>query len=114
MLGANPRALPNESASPYAVRMSQRCHAFGRSLVTAVQVISLRQRQRRRPHEILIEPHHRTSRVAQCTVDAHAELLVEVQLLGRLQEFARAQRWLIFPDQPRFYLLQLDQEVAER
>src|SRR5271157_2121579 len=95
MLGADARALADKRASPNAIGMGQYRGPFRRALVARIHVVALRQRDGRRPDEHWIQSHHRTRRVAQRTVDAHAELLVAVHLLRSLQEFALRKRRFI-------------------
>src|SRR5690349_7182384 len=83
------------------------------ALIAGIHVVALSQGDGSRAYKYRIKSNYRTSRIAQCAVDAHAELLVVFQLLRRLEELALAQRRLFLADEPRFYLLQLDQEVAE-
>src|SRR5712671_4142734 len=114
MLRANPRALPNKRTSPDALRMCQQPQSLLRALIAIIQVVPLRERKSSRPNKSWFQSHHRTSRIAKRAIDAHAELLVEIQLLRRLQEFAGAKRWLVLADQPWLNALQLDHEIAQR
>ena len=70
----------------------QHLHTRRRALVAVVEVVPLRKRDGRRPDELRIEAVDRTCRITEHAVDAHAELLVLVQLVGRLQVFAFRQR----------------------
>src|SRR6266478_298023 len=114
MLRANPRTFTNERASPDALRMRQQAQPFLRTLIAVIQVVALRERNCSGPHECRLQSHHRTSRIAQRAIDAHAELLVEIQLLWCLQKFAGAEWWLVLAYQPRLHTLQLNQKIAER
>ena len=113
MLGADPGTFSDEGASPDSFRMSKHCHALVRTLVTGIHVVALGQRDGRRAHKNRVQPDHGTGGVAKCTVDAHAELLVAVQLLRGLQKFALAERWLVFADEPWLHISQLDQEITQ-
>src|SRR5882672_4913021 len=108
MLRTNPRTFTDKRTSPDALRMREQPQPLLRSLITVVHVVALRQSERRGSNKRWLQSHDRTSRIAQRAIDAHAELFIEIQLLRSLQEFARAQRWLVLADQPRLYTLQLD------
>ncbi len=112
MLGTNSCALADKSASPDAVRMRQHSDAFIGAFVARIHVVALRERKCRRSDKYRIQANHRTSRITQRAVDAHAELLVAVQLCRGLQKFARGERRLVRMNQPRLNLLQLAEKIA--
>src|SRR4029450_4291510 len=87
--------------------------AFLAALVTRVEVVTLRERDRGRPDERRLEPIDRARGVTQHAVDAHAELLVLVQLVRRLAVLAFRQWLLLIADDPWLHQDELPHEVAD-
>src|SRR5262249_24632852 len=52
-------------------------------------------------------------RVAKHAVDAHAELLVRIELIGSLEVLAVARRLLLLSDDPGLHLFELSHEICE-
>src|SRR4029450_5995249 len=98
ILRANPRALAVERAAPDAFVLRKDVQAFVGPLVAGILVVALRQRYGGRPDEMLVQPDDRASGVTAEAIDAHAELLIGVQLLRGLQVFALAERLLFLAD----------------
>src|SRR5262245_18838287 len=113
ILRANPRTFAVECAPPDPLVLRKDVQAFFSPLVAGILVVALRQRDGRGPDEMLIQPDDRARRVAAEAIDAHAELLIAVQLLRRLQIFAFADRLLFVADEPGFDGLQLVHEVGD-
>src|SRR2546425_124361 len=88
VLGTNLGALSHERASPDSLMLGQHVHALMRALVTRVHVVALRERDRRWANEYRIETIYRTGGVTQQAIDAHAELLVAIELVRSLEVFA--------------------------
>src|SRR5678816_3674385 len=113
MLRAHLRALAHERAPPDPVVLRQDLQSLVAPFVTRVEVVALRQRDRRRSDERRLQAIDRTRRVAQHAVDAHAELLELVELVGRLQILALRYRLLMVTDDPRLHPNELPHEVAD-
>ena len=113
MFGAHFGALADERAAPDAFVLGKHLHALGRALVAVVEVVPLRQRDRRRADELRIEAVYRTRRVAQHAVDAHAELLVFLELLGCLEVLPFAEWLLCLTHEPGLHAHELPHEVAD-
>src|SRR3954447_11954933 len=113
VLGADSAALTDEGAGPDPFGRRLYVATVCGALVPRVQVVALGQRDRRRAYELRVERVDRAGRVAEHAVDAHAELLVLVQLVGRLQVFARLEWTLHVADHPRFDGRQLVHEVTD-
>src|SRR5258708_3682514 len=109
MLGTDLGTLSDERAAPNSIVLRQDVEPLIGSLVARILVVTLR--QRRGTREERVEPINRTSSVAKQAVDAHAELLVGVQLIGGLEVFAFLQRLLVLTDDPRFYLGEFREEI---
>ena len=83
-------------------------------MVAGVEVVALGQRDGRRADEVWVEAVDRAGGVAEHAVDAHAELLVGVQLLRRLEVLAVDRRsLLVVTDDPRLDPRQLLHEVGD-
>ena len=88
--------------------MRQNGHPVAGTLIARILVVPLCQGYRRWPHEHRVKADHRAGGITQRAIDAHAVLLVLLQLFRSLQEFALAQRRLFLPDQPWFDRLELN------
>jgi len=86
---------------PRCLRMREQPQPLLRSLITVVHVVALPPERAPRVQQTMAPIPRPDKRIAQRAIDAHAELFIEIQLLRSLQEFARAQRWLVLADQPR-------------
>ena len=75
-------AFADERALPDAVVRRANLHAFLRRLVARVIVVSLGQRDGRGTDEARLQSINRAGGIAQHTVDAGAELLVDIQLVA--------------------------------
>src|SRR5262252_841707 len=75
------RAFAVERAAPDAFMLRKDVQAFFGALVAGIFVVALRQRDGRGADEMLIQPDDRARGVAAKAIDAHAELLVALQLL---------------------------------
>src|SRR5262245_6415983 len=98
MLRADPRAFAVECAAPDAFMLRKNVQTFFGPLVARIIIVALRQRDGGRPDEMLVQPDDRAGGVAAEAIDAHAELLIDVQLFRRLQIFALAERLLFLAD----------------
>ena len=90
MLGTNSRTLSYERAAPNPFRMRQNGHPVAGTLIARILVVPLCQGYRRWPHEHRVKADHRAGGITQRAIDAHAVLLVLLQLFRSLQEFALA------------------------
>ena len=113
MLGTNLGALSHERASPDSLMLGQHVHALMRALVTRVHVVALRERDRRWANEYRIETIYRTGGVTQQAIDAHAELLVAIELVRSLEVFAFGNRLFVSANEPGLDALQLAHEVSD-
>src|SRR5207244_4106237 len=82
MLGAGHRALPDEGAVPGAPVDAQDGPALVPPLVPGIEVVTVGQGDGRRADEVVVQAEHGAGGVAEHAVDAHAELLVGLDLLG--------------------------------
>src|SRR5947208_7398447 len=80
--------------------LGQHIHALMRALVTRVHVVALRERDRRWANEYRIETIYRTGGVTQQAIDAHAELLVAIELIRSLEVFAYGNRFFVSANEP--------------
>ncbi len=94
--------------------------ALGSALVARIHVVAVAERDRGGAEEIRLLRHHRTRRIAEHAVDAHAELLEGRELLGALAIGALFRRLLLGDDHPRLHGLELlheavhlDHEIAD-
>ncbi len=110
ILGTHLRALADKRASPDSVVLREDIEAFTGSLVPGVHVVPLRQGNGRGSAEQRVQSVNGTGRITQHAIDAHAELLVRIQLLWSLEVFF-FQRLFYFPDDPGFRLRELHQEI---
>src|SRR5258705_13940799 len=99
MLRTHPCTLADKGASPNPLWMRQQSQPLLCPLIAIVHVVALRESERRGANKRRLQPHHRTRGIAQRAINAHAELLIEIELLRRLQEFAGTQRRLVLADQ---------------
>src|SRR5262245_15678061 len=113
VLRTDPRAFAVERASPNAFVLREDVQAPFGALVARILVVALRQSDGRGADEMLVQPDDRARGVAAEAIDAHAELLVALQLLGRLQVFALGERFLFFADDPGLDGLQLVHEFGD-
>src|SRR5262245_47482973 len=81
-------AFTDEGAAPDSLVLREDVETLISSLVSRILVIALCESHGRRSDEMLIQPVDRTGGITDHTVDAHAELLVALQLLWRLQVFS--------------------------
>ena len=88
MLGSGHRALPDEGAVPGAPMDAQDGPALVPPLVPGIEVVTVGQGDGRRADEVVVQAEHGAGGVAEHAVDAHAELLVGLDLLGSLEVFA--------------------------
>src|SRR5262245_15777843 len=88
VFGTHLGALAHERAAPDALVLRQGRLSRGRTLVARIQVVALGKSDSGWSNELRVQPIDRTCRVTQHAVDAHAVLLVLVQLLRRLEIFA--------------------------
>src|SRR5438874_11271374 len=93
--------------------LGQHIHALMRALVTRVHVVALRERDRRWANEYRIETIYRTGGVTQQTIDAHAELLVAIELIRSLEVFAFGNRLFVSANEPGLDALQLAHKVSD-
>src|SRR5262249_50033556 len=93
-------AFADERAAPDALVLRQESPPLPRPLVARVEVVPLGQRDGGRPEELRVQAVDRAGGVAQHAVDAHAVLLVLVQLFRRLPVLALRQRLLLGSDDP--------------
>src|SRR5207247_7697910 len=112
VLGAHLRALAHEGALPDAVAFGEDLQALRRPLVPRVHVIALGQGDGGRTDEARLKSVDGARGVAEHAVDAQAELLVRIELIGRLQVLALARRLLLLAEDPGLHLLQLPQEIG--
>src|SRR5205823_1422191 len=82
-----------------------------RAIVTQVHVVAQRELDRRWANEYRIETIYRTGGVTQQAIDAHAELLVAIELVRSLEVFALGNWFFISANEPRLDALQLAHEV---
>src|SRR5213080_1696850 len=113
VLGTNLGALSHERASPDSLMLGQHVHALMRALVTRVHVVALRERDRRWANEYRIETIYRTGGVTQQAIDAHAELLVAIELIRSLEVFAFGNRLFVSANEPGLDALQLAHKVSD-
>src|SRR5207245_1940614 len=113
VLGARLRALAHEGALPHAVVLGEDLQPLPRSLVTGVHVVALGEGDGRGADEAGLQAVDGAGGVAQQAVDAHAELLVGVELVGGLPVLALSERLLLLPDDPGLHLLELPHEVGD-
>ncbi len=106
ILGADFCAFAYESTIPDAAFLGKNVQAFLRSHVAGVQVIPLGQRDGRRAGEAGLQAIDGACGIAEHAVDAHAELLVGIQLVGRLPVLALCQRIVLVPNNPGFDFLE--------
>lgn len=69
-------AVAHESTGPYAVRTVQLRHTLLLTVIAAIFVIAMRQRNRSRSDKFRIQTELRARGVAQTTVDATGELVI--------------------------------------
>src|SRR5262245_24178111 len=100
VLRTDPRAFAVEGSAPYAFMLRKAVQSPFGALVARVLVVALRQRDGRRAYEMLVQADDGARGVAAEAIDAHAELLVALQLLRRLQVFALGDRLLFLADDP--------------
>src|SRR5688572_29832493 len=113
MLGADFRALTHECASPDPLVLRENFESFRRPLVARVEIVALREGDGRGPDEVWIQSIDRARRIAEHAVDAHAVLLVLVQLVRRLEMLPFGD-WLLFvADDPGLHGNELAHEVAD-
>ena len=84
VLGAYLRAEAHEGTAPDTIVAVELRHALAFALVPAVQVVTVRQGQRRRPQKLRVQTKLRARRIAQATVDAIGKLPIARQLFRRL------------------------------
>src|SRR5262245_12503843 len=113
ILRTDPRAFAVERAAPDALMLRKDVQAFFGALIAGILIVTLRQRNGCGTNEMLIQPDDRARGVAAEAIDAHAELLVALQLLRRLQVLALGERFLFFADYPGFDGLQFVHEVGD-
>src|SRR5262245_19839768 len=113
VLRTDPRAFAVERATPDAFVLRKDVQALFGALVAGIFIVALRQGDGRRADEMLIQPDDRARGVAAEAIDAHAELLVALQLLRRLKVFTLGERLIFFADDPGFDGLQLVHELGD-
>src|SRR4030095_9060264 len=91
VFGAHLRALAHERALPETVVLGEDLQALRRPVIPRVHVVALGKRDGGRADEARVRPIDWNRAVSQHAVDAHAELLVDVELFGRLEVLALAQ-----------------------
>src|SRR4029453_13545250 len=112
VLGAHLGALADECAPPDPFVLGEHFHSSRSTLITVVEVVPLRERNGRWPDELRVEAVNRGGRVAKHAVDAHAVLLVLVELSGGLAVLALRKRLLYLPHEPWLHSHELAHEVA--
>src|SRR3979411_2982705 len=100
-LGAHDRTLADEAALPHALGIADHRQALLESLVSRVEVVAARERDRGGAPALLAGAIHGARRVTQHAVDALAELAELVDLSVRLFVLAGSQRNLLLADNPR-------------
>src|SRR5437870_785305 len=113
MLGTDFGTFAYEGAAPNPIVLREDFQPLARSLVARILVVALSQGNGGRTDEVRIEAVNRAGGVAEHAVDAHAELLVLVQLLRRLSVFTLRERFLLLANEPRLDRGQLAHEVAD-
>ncbi|EXI74001.1 MAG: hypothetical protein AW07_02139 [Candidatus Accumulibacter sp. SK-11] len=98
MLRTDLRAVTDGGAVEHAFLGIDQFHPLGLAAIPRIDVVAMQQRRRRRSDEARIETKLRAGGIAQQAVDARAELLVGIELLGRLQILALRQRALFLRD----------------
>src|SRR2546428_13925696 len=88
VLRTSDRALAHKRAVPDPVLAAQDRFPLGTALIPRIEVIALGQRDRSRSEEAGLQGVHRTGRVTEHAVDAHAVLLVRGDLIRGLAEFS--------------------------
>ena len=83
------------------------------ALVARVQVVALGQGERGRSDEVVDSPDHRAGGVAEHAVDAHAELLVAVQLGRRLHVLGAQVVGLVLADQVGLDVVEFFHEAVD-
>src|SRR5262245_16723422 len=101
MLGAHIRAGADEGALPNALVARHHLGPLLVTSVTRVEIVAVRQRERRRADEALVQSALRTGGVAEQAIDAQGVLFEGHQLERSLEIFALAQRLLLVRDQVR-------------
>src|SRR5207237_8848775 len=113
VLATNLGALSHDRATPDCLMLGQHVHALMRALVTRVHVVALRELDRRWANEYRIETIYRTGGVTQQAIDAHAELLVAIELIRSLEVFAFGNRLFVSANEPGLDALQLAHKVSD-
>src|SRR6516165_9717510 len=90
VLGTHLRAGADEGALPNAVVAGHHVGPLLLAVVTGVEIVAVRERERRRPDEALVQPALRTGGVAQQAIYAQRVLFEGHQLEGSLKIFAVA------------------------
>src|ERR1700730_10789297 len=103
MLGTDLGALADKRAPPDSVVLREDIEPVAGPFVAGVQVVPLSQRDGRRSTEQRVQSINRTGRVTQQAIDAHAELLIGLQLLGGL-EVLLVQGFFYLANDPGFRL----------
>src|SRR4030095_10236837 len=111
VLRAHLRALAHERALPEAVVLREDLQSLRCPVIPRVHVVALGERDGGRANEARLEPIDGTGGVAQHAVDAHAELLVDVELFWRLEVLALARGLLLLAGDPGPHALELSHEV---
>src|SRR5271165_3487566 len=88
VLGANSGTFTDKCTAPYSVGMCEHGNALPGAFVARIHVIALGKGQRGRANKYGIESDDGTSRITQGAVDAHAELLVSIDLRRGLQKLS--------------------------
>src|SRR5262249_39110406 len=107
------RALSYERAGPYPIGGGQHPPPLLRPPLARVPVVVRGPGDGRRAEEAFLEADYRACGIAEHAVDAHAVLLVLVQVGWCLQQLAFWGRRVLVADQPRLDLRQLPHEVTD-
>src|SRR2546426_2738031 len=102
VLRTSDRALAHQRAVPDPVLAAQDRLPLCLALIPRIEVIALGQRDRSRSEEAGLQGVHRTGRITEHAVDAHAVLLVSGDLIRGLAVFPFGRRSLVPADEPWF------------
>src|SRR5262249_28817483 len=111
ILGTDFRALPDKGTLPDPLMPGDYSFPLVLTLITGVEIVPLRQRNGGRTDEGGFEPINGAGRVAQHTVDTHAELFITGQLSRALQILTLGDWFLLLADNPGLDFPELMHEV---
>src|SRR5262249_40559694 len=112
VLGTHLRAGADEGAFPNALVAGDHVGPLVVAVVTRIEIVAVRQRERRRADKAFVQPALRTGGVTQQAIYAHAVLFECHELKRSLEIFSVAQRFLLVCDYIRLHAGKLLDETV--